>query len=100
MTNKYIEIETPDGPVEIDVELLKGYRLEAFEILGREAKAKADFKEAIEAQAEALGIEKKYLSKYIKVSFKQQAKEQQALGDMFAALDEATEEVLEVSGEE
>lgn len=91
-------IETPEGTVELDVAALKVYKNEAFTILGEEAKAKKDFKEAMEAQAEALGIGKKEWSKYIKTAFKEQTKEQSVLGELFAQLDEATEEVLQVSG--
>lgn len=99
MSNK-ISIETPEGDtIQIDAEVARGYKQEAFEILGREANAKSDFKEAIELQAEGLGIEKKYWSKYVKTSFKQAVKEQSAQAELFAALDDATEEVLEV-GEE
>jgi hypothetical protein len=87
-----VQIELPDGnEIEIDGELLKGYKEEAFEILSAEAKAKADFKNAVELQAEGLGISKKYLTKYLKVAFKQQQKETSAVAEMIAKMDEATQ---------
>lgn len=86
-----VQIELPDGnEVEIDGELLKGYKEEAFTILCNEAVAKKAFKDAVELQAEALGIPKKYLSKYLKVAYKQQQKETSKVADMIAAMDEAT----------
>lgn len=84
-------IELPDGTeVEIDGALLKGYKEEAFEILAAEAKAKKDFKDAIELQAEGLGLSKKYLSKYLKTAYKQQTKEASALAGMYEAMDGVT----------
>ena len=91
-----VQIETPDGTSELDAELLKEYREEAFTYLEDEAEAKKAFKEAVEAQAEVLKISKKLLSKYLKASFKAKTKEARELGELFAALDEATEEKLEI----
>lgn len=89
-----VNIEISGETVELDAELLKGYRDEAFEILRKEAEAKRDFKDAMELQAEALGISKKLLTKYLKASYKAKTKEARELGDLFTALDEATEEIL------
>lgn len=89
-----VSIEINGETLELDAELLKGYRDEAFEILGKEAEAKRDFKDAMEAQAEALGISKKLLTKYLKASYKAKTKEASELGTAFAALDEAVEENL------
>jgi predicted solute-binding protein len=95
MSNK-TAIEIDGQMVEIDGELLKGYRDEAFEILRKEQEAKQDFKAAMEAQAETLGIPKKLLTKYLKAAYKAKTKEARALGTLFEQLDEATEEKLEI----
>jgi hypothetical protein len=85
-----IAIEVAEGEtIEIDAEVAKGYRTEAFEILKKEVTEKKNFKDAMELQAEGLGIEKPLWQKYIKSAFKTQIKEQQALADSFAALDDA-----------
>lgn len=85
-----VNIELPDGTtVEVDSAVLIGYRDECFEFLREEADQKRNFKDAIEAQAETLGIDKKYLGKWIKQAFKAKTKETSALGELFSALDEA-----------
>ena len=100
MSNTTI-IEMPNGEsVELDIELFKGYRDESFAFLKAEAEAKRDFKDAVEAQAETLGIDKKILTKYFKAAFKMKTKETSTLGETFAALDEATEEILVIEKSE
>ena len=94
--SKMVTIETPDGVIELDADLLNGYRTEAFEFLRDEAEAKRDFKDAVEAQAETLGISKKLLTKYLKASFKAKTKEARELGDLFTQLDEATKVILKI----
>lgn len=94
-----VAIENIDGTtVEIDVEQFKAYQTEAFEYLREEAVQKNNFKESVETIAETVKLDKKVLTKYFKSKFKEQTKEASALGELFAALDDATEEVLEVSG--
>lgn len=93
MSNK-TQIEIDGVTVEIDGELLREYRTEAFEILSKEAEAKADFKDAMEAQAKTLGIPKKVLTKYLKAAFKAKTKEARELGTVFEQLDNAVEEKL------
>lgn len=91
-----VQIEIDGQEVEIDGELLREYRNEAFDILSDEAEAKAAFKKAMEAQAETLSIPKKLLTKYIKAAFKAKTKEARELGSLFGQLDAATEEKLEI----
>lgn len=92
-----VKIELPDGEIiEVEPELLRGYREESFEYLREEADQKANFKDAIEAQSEALGIDKKLWGKYVKSAFKAKTKEARELGSLFTALDEATEEKMEL----
>lgn len=92
-----VQIENIDGSiVEIDVEQFKAYQEEAFEYLREEANQKFNFKEAVETIAETTKLDKKVLTKYFKQKFKEKTKEQSALGDMFAQLDEATEEILTI----
>lgn len=85
-----VVVEIGGTSIELDAELLKEYKKEAFGYLEAEANSKSDFKNAIEAQAETLGIDKKILTKYIKSAFKDATKEQSELGEIFAALDDAT----------
>ena len=66
------------------------------EYLKEEAEQKRNFKEAVETIAETTGIDKKVLTKYFKQKFKEKTKEQSALGEIFAQLDEATEESLKI----
>lgn len=96
-----VTIEMPDGEtIELDADLLREYREESFGYLKKEAEAKAEFKDAIEAQAETLGIDKKFLAKYIKASYKAKTNEAKALGELFTALDDATDEKLEIFRED
>jgi hypothetical protein len=96
MSNLVI-IENIDGTsVEIDADLFKQYQSEAFEYLREEAEQKSNFKEAVETIAETTKLDKKVLTKYFKTKFKEKTKEASALGEMFAALDQATEEILNV----
>lgn len=99
MSNTVI-IENIDGTsVEIDVELFKEYQTRAFEFLREEAVQKNNFKEEVETMADTVKLDKKVLTKYLKAKFKEQTKEASALGNLFDALDDATEEVLVVGNE-
>lgn len=91
-----VQIELNGETVELDAELARAYKDEAFEILKKEAEAKSDFKEAMEAQAEAMSIEKKLWQKYVKAAFKAKTKEAREMGDAFTVLDEALEEKMEI----
>lgn len=93
MSNKVI-VEIAGTSVELDLDLLKAYKEEAFGYLNAEADAKNDFKEAVETQAETFGIDKKILTKYLKAAFKDATKAQSELGEIFAALDGAAEEAI------
>ena len=92
-----VTVAMPDGvSIELDADLLREYREEAFGYLKKEAVAKSEFKDAMEAQAETLGIEKSLLTKYIKACYKAKTNEAKELGELFAALDDATDETLEI----
>lgn len=92
-----VVIQNIDGnSVEIDIDQFKAYQEEAFEYLKEEAEQKRSFKESVETIAETTGIDKKVLTKYFKQKFKEKTKEQSALGEIFAQLDEATEESLNI----
>lgn len=91
-----VTIDTPDGPVQIDGNLLREYVEEGFEILKEEAKQKQLFKEAIELQAETLKLKKGLLTKYVKAAFKAKTKEARELGTTFEQLDAAVEEKLKI----
>lgn len=95
-----VQIEINGEVLELDAGLLKAYRDESFEYLKEEAVQKLNFKDGIEAQSETLGIDKKLWSKYVKSAFKAKTKEARELGTAFAALDEATEEVLKIEKED
>lgn len=95
-----VQIEINGEVLELDARVLRGYRDEAFEFLREEAEQKANFKDAIEAQSEALGIDKKLWGKYVKSAAKAKTKEASELGTAFAALDEATEEILKIEKDE
>jgi uncharacterized protein (UPF0335 family) len=86
-----IAIQTTEGTVNVNAELLRTYYTEASELLKNEADAKEQFKDAIEAQAEALGVDKKVLTKYFKARFKEATKEASQQGKVFEQLDEAFE---------
>lgn len=79
----------PDGEtVEIDANLFKESREEAFGYLKEEAKQKREFKEVVDTLAEVTGLKKGYISKYFKTSYKKETETAKLLGDSFASLDE------------
>lgn len=97
MTSK-ITINTKEGNITIDSDLLKEYRKRAFAALDEEANAKQDFKDEVEGVVE--GVEsttvegkvlKKILSKYFKASYKELTKEAQEMGELFAEFDRIVE---------
>lgn len=84
-------IPTEDGVKNINPELLKGYRDEAFGYLAAETSAKESFKEVIETVSETTDIPKGILTKWFKARFKEETDKQKALAASFQALDEAVE---------
>jgi hypothetical protein len=61
------------------------------------ATLRESLKDTVEAVAEELDLEKKYLSKAIRVAYKQSEKNQDTLGDMQSELDQV-EELLKAAG--
>lgn len=96
--SKKVTIETKEGNITIDAELLKQYRQRAFSALDAEQGAKQDFKDEVEAAVggvESTTVEgkvlKKLLTKYFKASYKEQTKEAQEMGELFGKFDEIVE---------
>lgn len=86
-----VGIPTEFGTKNVNPELLRGYRDEAFGYLRAEATAKDGFKEVIETVAETTDIPKGVLSKWFKARFKEETDKQKALAASFDALDAAVE---------
>jgi hypothetical protein len=84
-------VKIGDKTYEFDAEALGEYKDEAFKYLEAEARAKEDFKGSIDSAAEATGLPKKFISKYLKKKFKDETKAAKQEGDAFAAVDEALE---------
>jgi hypothetical protein len=61
------------------------------------ATLRESLKDTIEAVAEELDIEKKYLASAVRISYKQSVKNQDTIGDMQTALDQV-EELLKAAG--
>lgn len=87
--SKNIQIEVNGVMVEIDGELFKGYRQEAFEHLDSKKNADALFKEVVETVAETTGLKKGVVSKYLKTSYEAKLKAMQEEADLFSTIDEA-----------
>jgi hypothetical protein len=94
MSNK-ITIQTKEGNITIDADMLKEYRKRAFAALDDETIAKQDFKDEVEAAVagvESTTVEgkvlKKILTKYFKASYKEATKEAQEMAELFGAFDE------------
>lgn len=56
--------------------LLKNYKTEAYAPLADIETANANFKEIVETAAESTGVDKKIITKYFKLSYKDQVGEQ------------------------
>jgi hypothetical protein len=98
-THEQIGIPTEDGVKNIHPDVLNQYRRDAFAALTQETKAKAEFKELVEAVEEATGIKKGVISKWFKASFKDETEKVSALGKTFEALDEAADAAGPAEGE-
>lgn len=84
-----VTIETKNGQVTINSELLTGYIQEAFEHLTVKSEAEAMFKEVVETVAETTSLPKGVVSKYFKARFEEKTKDTKELGELFGKLDEA-----------
>jgi predicted solute-binding protein len=84
-----IHIEVAGKQVEIDAELFKGYRQEAFEHLDNKNEADAQFKEVVETVAETTGLKKGIVSKYLKDSHAAKTKALKDTAEVYGVLDDA-----------
>lgn len=91
-TSQQVGIPTPEGVKNVDPELLKGYRDEAFNHLNAEADAKEKFKEVVETVSETTGLKKPLISKWLKTHFKAKIAAMRAEADAVEALDKAVTE--------
>lgn len=92
-----VTFQNPDGTtVEFDAALFREYQEECFGYLREMDEQKQNLKAALETLIETTGIDKKVLTKYIKESYKAKSKETIALGEAFAAINEAIVETLEI----
>ena len=83
-----LTLNTNDGKVAtIDSKVFIGYTQESHTLLDQISELGKDFKELIDTVAETTGLEKKYVSKYLKARYKYATKEASELGDLFVALD-------------
>lgn len=89
--SKTINIEVNGTMVEIDGELFKGYRQEAFEHLDNKSEAEARFKEVVETVAETTGLKKGVVSKFLKTSYDAKLKELKDQAELFGAIEEAVQ---------
>ena len=83
-------IETKNGPVEVDPELLAGYIDEAYTHYGAMDEAKAQLKLIGEALEEKTGIKASLLMKYAKAKYDDKTEAATELGTLFEQLDAAT----------
>lgn len=86
-TEDQVTITIGEESYNIDPDLLRQYAIEAYEILKREAEAKADFKGAVETMEETFGIPKTVLSKWLKARYKAETKKASELAEAFEQLD-------------
>lgn len=84
-------IETNNGPIEINAELLNGYIDESAKHYAAMAAAKTDLKLIGEALEERTGIKASLIMKYAKAKFDDKTKDATELGELFEQLDAATE---------
>lgn len=89
VTENLKPITIGDETVNVDPELLRKYKDEAFGYLKAEAQEKTNFKDAVEAMSETFGIDKGVLSKWLKASFKAETKKASQLAQAFEQLDVA-----------
>jgi hypothetical protein len=84
-----VTVKIADQSIEVNVEALSAYKDEAFGHLDAIAGAKDSFKEMLEGAAEATGLPKKIISKYLKDKHAEKTKEASEVGKVFETLDEA-----------
>lgn len=84
-------IETKNGSIEINQELLSGYIDEAATHYAAIDAAKGDLKLIGEALEEKTGIKATLIMKYAKARYDDRTKDTTELGELFEQLDAATE---------
>lgn len=84
-------IETNNGPIEINQELLNGYIDEAAKHYAAIDVAKSDLKLIGEALSEKTGIKSSLIMKYAKAKYDDRIKDTTELAELFEQLDAATE---------
>lgn len=84
-------IETNNGTIEINAELLNGYISEAAKHYAAMDAAKTDLKLIGESLEESTGIKASTLMKYCKSKYDDKVKDVTELGELFERLDAATE---------
>jgi len=83
-------IETTNGPIEINAELLTGYISEAANHYAAIDAAKADLKLIGEALSEKTGLKSSLIMKYAKSRYDDSTEAAKELGELFEQLDVAT----------
>lgn len=84
-----ITIDTTDGIVKIDSDLMKGYLSESYEYLDTISEAQKNFKDVVETVSDTTGLKKALVSKYLKERYELKTKKTKELGELFGKLDEA-----------
>lgn len=92
VTHELVGIPTPDGVKNIHPDMLKQYRVEAYDYLKVITEQQANFKDLMATVEEVVGIKKAVISKWMKARFKEETKKTAELAATFAALDEADPE--------
>lgn len=90
-TANQIGIPTADGVKNVDPELLKKYKDEAFEYLHNVEHNNTLFKELVETVNETTGISKGDIGKWLKARYADKVKAQKQLSETMEALDAAVE---------
>ena len=84
-------IETKNGPIEINTDLLSGYIDEASNHYAAMDSAKTDLKLIGEALEEKTGIKASLIMRYAKARYDDKTNDAKELGELFEQLDAATE---------
>lgn len=84
-------IETKNGPIEVNQELLAGYIEEAHTHYSKMDSAKAELKLIGEALEEKTGIKAGTIMKYAKAKYDDKTKDATELGALYEQLDNATQ---------
>lgn len=89
-----LTLNTNDGKVvTIESKVFTGYTQESHKLLEQISELGKDFKELVTTVSESTGLDKKYVSKYMKARYKYATKEASELGNLFDALDGVVGEV-------